>query len=380
VSLYSRRLSIAQRLAAPTLSSRVKDIYDIVREWKRTADRATAGQGPIAGPFEDSRWRGRTAALATLVRTEGSSYRRPGARMLIYKDGRTIGSLSAGCLEDEVTLRAREVLQTGQPELMTFDTRRRFGCAGKIDIFIECADEKFLADLANHLDARRSCVSITVFEGDASGTRVVSPRVGAIDSIARDTLGDRGRFGLQRRSQWAKGCEPPLPGAEKRAFIQTIHPPLRFLIFGDAPDDAPFQSLGRLLGWEVTTVIDPDAFPISTDDWTAAIVKSHNYGRDFGALQKLLPLNMRYVGLIGPRRRRDQLMNDLLDRGITINAGFFAPAGLDLGAETPEEIALSIISEIQRVFNAGSGESLRERKASIHHSGTPRQQRSAAQT
>jgi len=239
VSLYSRRLSIAQRLAAPTLSGRVKDIYDIVREWKRTAGRATAGQGPITGPFEDSRWRSRTA-LATLVRTEGSSYRRPGARMLICEDGRTIGSLSAGCLEDEVTLRAREVLQTGKPELMTFDTRRRFGCAGKIDIFIECADEKFLADLANHLDARRSCVSITVFEGDGSGTRVVSPRVGAIDSIAGDTPGDHGRFGLQRGNQWAKGCEPPLPRAEKRAFTQTIHPPLRLLIFGDAPDDAPF--------------------------------------------------------------------------------------------------------------------------------------------
>jgi xanthine dehydrogenase accessory factor len=97
-----------------------------------------------------------------------------------------------------------------------------------------------------------------------------------------------------------------------------------------------------------------------------ALVKSHNYGRDFVALQKLLSLNLRYVGLIGPRKRRDQLLNDLLDVGSAINAGFFAPAGLDLGAETPEEIALAIVSEIQRVLADGSGFSLRERKMSIH--------------
>jgi xanthine dehydrogenase accessory factor len=95
-------------------------------------------------------------------------------------------------------------------------------------------------------------------------------------------------------------------------------------------------------------------------------VKSHNYGRDFTALQKLLPLNLRYVGLVGPRKRRDQLLNALLEVGVAINAGFFAPAGLDLGAETPEEITLAIISEIQRVFAESSGQSLRETKTSIH--------------
>ena len=98
----------------------------------------------------------------------------------------------------------------------------------------------------------------------------------------------------------------------------------------------------------------------------AAIVMSHNYGRDFAALEKLLPMNLRYVGLIGPRKRRDQMMNHLLDLGITVNAGFFAPAGLELGAETSDEIALSIISEIQRVFAKASGDSLRERKTPIH--------------
>src|SRR5207249_7704618 len=109
---------------------------------------------------------------------------------------------------------------------------------------------------------------------------------------------------------------------------------------------------------------DPNG--MEPDDRTAVIVKSHNYGRDFAALQKLLPLNLRYLGLIGPRKRRDQLLNDLLEVGIAINAGFFAPAGLDLGAETPEEIALEIISEIQSVFAHGSRFSYLERIVSNH--------------
>jgi xanthine dehydrogenase accessory factor len=291
----------------------LKDIYDILREWNKRPDERFA--------------------LATLVRAKGSTYRRPGARMLICEDGKTVGSLSAGCLEEEVALRAREVLVTGKPALIGFDTRKRFGCAGKIDIFIECAAENFFADLAEKLDARRSCVAITRFRGGKVGTRIV-------------------QFGYD-----------PERGDE---LMQQIHPPIRLFIFGEGLDDKPLHSLGNLLGWQTLEIIDASELPIAPDDWTAAIVKSHNYGRDFAALRKLLPLDLRYVGLIGPRKRRNQLLSDLLDLGVTINAGFFAPAGLDLGAETPEEIALAIVSEIQRVFAAASGESLRERKISIH--------------
>src|SRR5947209_4938527 len=121
----------------------MKDIYDILREWKKR--------------------RGENFALATLVRAEGSSYRRAGARMLICQDGTTVGSLSAGCLEAEVAMRARDVLRTAEPALMSFDTRKRFGCAGKINIFIERASGEFLANLAADIDARRSHVAVTRF-------------------------------------------------------------------------------------------------------------------------------------------------------------------------------------------------------------------------
>ena len=302
----------------------MKEIYDIVREFEKR--------------------RGQSFALATLVRAEGSSYRRPGARMLICEDGRTVGSLSAGCIEDEVALRARDVLRSGVSTTMSFDTRRRFGCNGKIDIFIECVPENFLVELAENLNARRSCRAVTTFQGTALGSRI----------------------------------SPFVDEAGTGVLVQEIHPPIRLLIFGEGPDGVPLHKLCELLGWNVIEIVDPHAFTVEPDQWTAAIVKSHNYGRDFAALQKLLPLNLPYVGLIGPRKRRDQLMNDLLDLGVTINAGFFSPAGLDLRAETPEEIALAIVSEIQRVFAKGSGQSLRERKISIH--GPPLVEASKCQT
>jgi xanthine dehydrogenase accessory factor len=305
----------------------MKDVYDILRAWKD----CQAGE------------RSGGLVLATLVRAVGSSYRRPGARMLICEEGTTVGSLSAGCLEEEVATCARKVLLHGEPQVIRFDTRRRFGCAGKIDIFIERIDEQLLADLARELDGRRRCFVVTRFEGNDMGTRLLEHE--------RD--------------------QPPSPrsrAASEHELVQEIHPPIRLLIFGDGPDSAPLISLGELLGWEVRHILDPNSFAPEADKWTAAVVKSHSYGRDFVALTKLLPLGLRYVGLIGPRKRRDQLTHELLGLGVTINAGFFAPAGIDLSAETPEEIALSIIAEIQRVFAKGTGESLRERKMPIHSS------------
>jgi xanthine/CO dehydrogenase XdhC/CoxF family maturation factor len=296
----------------------LKDIYDILREWKKR--------------------RGERFALATLVRAQGSSYRRPGARMLICEDGTIVGSLSAGCVENEVANSARKVLGTGEPLVVSFDTRRRFGCAGKIDILIERVSQKFLSDVAAHLDKRRTCFAITACDGSF---------VGEADSFPREANGF-----------------PYSP------FVQQIPPPLRLLVVGDGPDNTPFRSLGYLLGWDVLEIVDPNLFSIEPDAWTAAVVKSHNYGRDFVSLQKMLPLRLRYVGLIGPRKRRDQIMGELLEVGVTINAGFFAPAGLDIGSETPEEIALAVVSEIQRVFAGAAGESLRERKRAIHQSKT----------
>ena len=254
--------------------------------------------------------------------------------MLVGGDGSSAGSLSGGCLEEEVARRAFEVLRTGTPSLMSFDTRLRFGCNGTIEIFVEAARESFLAELAEEFENRRGCRAETVFSGSSHefGTRILS-----------------------RGESESAG-----------AFVQEIQPPIQLLIFGDGPDSAPLRSFAEILGWRVVEAGQASDLPEHADNRTAAVVKSHNYGRDFAALQHLLQLELRYVGLLGPRKRRDQLVNALLDAGISIDAELFAPAGFDLGAETPEEIALAMVSEIQAVFAEASGEFLRDRKAPIH--------------
>ena len=298
----------------------MREIGDIVREFERRCGE----------PF----------ALATLVRTRGSSYRRPGARMLITRDGNAVGSLSGGCLEGEVVEKAREVLRTGTPALMEFDTRRRFGCNGALEILVERVSESFLAVLSDHFHTRRPCLIATAFSAER-GSRVVSN--------ADELRGDELR--------------------------QVIEPPPQLLIIGDGPDSVALRAFAETLGWPVQAMDSASQLDGPYDPWTAAVVKTHNYGRDFAALRTLLPLELRYIGLIGPRARREQLLGDLLDTGIAAGPNLFAPAGLDLGGDSPEAIALAIVAEIQAVFAAGSRQSLRDRKAAIH---APRAEPTAA--
>jgi xanthine/CO dehydrogenase XdhC/CoxF family maturation factor len=215
---------------------------------------------------------------------------------------------------------------------MSFDTRLRFGCNGSIDVFVEPAREDFLAQLAANFSERRSGRALTLFDGVDFGTRFLQPAAAI----------------------------PP------GAFVQEIEPAIRLLVFGEGPDSPPLCAFAEILGWEIFEVDQPADLSRHVDSRTAAIVKSHNYGRDFAALCQLLKLDLPYVGLLGPRKRRDQLLHAVLEEGVAIDAEIFAPAGLDLGAETPEELALALVSEIQAVFADATAESLRDRKAPIH--------------
>ena len=296
----------------------MKEIQDIIR----------AFEGRRGEPF----------ALATLVRARGSSYRRPGARMLIARDGNTVGALSGGCLEEEVAARAREVIATGAPVLLSFDTRLRYGCHGAIDILVEKLEPILLEQLASAQRERRASWLRTIFENsDSLGSRLLA----------------------------ASASVPP------GAFLQMIPPPLRLVLIGEGPDSLPLRNLAAVLGWAVTEAEEPSALPDEFDQWTALVVKTHNYGRDYAALEKFLPLGLPYIALLGPRRRRDQLLHTLLDTGLTVRSELFSPAGLDLGAESPEEIALAIVAEIQTVFARANAESLRARKRPIHLPGEP---------
>jgi xanthine/CO dehydrogenase XdhC/CoxF family maturation factor len=222
--------------------------------------------------------------------------------------------------------------------LLHFDTRRRFGCSGAIDILVEKLRPQLIEDIRAVRNLRRVSWLETVFaNSDSLGTRLLSDEM----------------------------------DAEPASCVQTIHPRLRLLLLGHGSEDEPLKKFALILGWEVRQLEGAHFSPNELDEWTAVVVKTHHYGRDYAALAKLLPMELPYVALLGPRRRRDQMLHLLHEEKILLRSELFAPAGLDLGAESPEEIALAVVAEIQAIFGRATGEPLRNAKRPIHRSLCP---------
>jgi xanthine dehydrogenase accessory factor len=284
-------------------------------------------------------------ALATLVQTEGSTYRKPGARLLVEADGTTLGVLSGGCLEKEIGRYGRRVINDGSAVLLSFDARRLYGCDGRLKILVEPLpaagqNGNLITEVGRLLALRDVCRIRTCFEGGPLGSELLP-------------------------------AEILLP--ERRGiFIDTLPLPVRLLLFGTGPEIEPLTQLAGNLGWLVEHFGHPSELGehLRPDAQTAALIMNHNFGRDLLALDRLLPFELRYVGLLGPRRRHAELMARLSEyRPLDFNArarNLFAPAGLDIGSESPEEIALSITSEIAAVLADRRGGFLRERKSDIH--------------
>jgi xanthine/CO dehydrogenase XdhC/CoxF family maturation factor len=284
-------------------------------------------------------------ALATLVQTQGSTYRKPGARMLVDLAGQTLGVLSGGCLEEEIGRCGKTVIENGSPALLSFDTKRLYGCDGQLKILVERIPEagehgNLITRIGRLLEDRQVCRVRTVFDGAVMGS----------DLLASDAL------------------VPEQPGI----LIDTVPFPVRLLLFGTGPEIEPIAELSETLGWVVERFGHPSelAEDFRPDDQTAALIMNHNFGRDVLALDRLLPLQLRYVGLLGPRKRHAELLARISEyRESDVTAGFknvFAPAGLDIGSEAPEEIALAIVSEVAAVLSDRRGGFLRERKDNVH--------------
>jgi xanthine dehydrogenase accessory factor len=288
---------------------------------------------------------GQPFALATLVQTEGSTYRKPGARLLVEANGTTLGVLSGGCLEEEIGRYGRRVIDDGSAVLLSFDTRHLYGCDGRLKILVEPLpaaepNGNLITEVGRLLARRDVCRIRTCFEGGPLGSELLPPEILLAE------------------------C----PGI----LIDTLPLPVRLLLFGTGPEIEPLTQLARNLGWLVEHFGHPSELGehFRPDAQTAALVMNHNFGRDLLALDRLLPFRLRYVGLVGPRKRHAELLARLGEyRPLDFNAGarnLFAPAGLDIGSEAPEEIALSITSEIAAVLSDRRGGFLRERKNDIH--------------
>ena len=346
-------------------------------------------------------------ALATLVKVEGSAYRRPGARMLILPDGRRIGALSGGCLEADVVERARQVLETGESSLICYDASNNFdlvqemGCQGAVGILIEAISpsEPYLQFMAESIRLRRWSVLATVIHVTGRGNVRVGEHLGyAQDAMFTDLEDAKLKVAIVRdavrvlRTSKAEVRTYRYEEGSAQVLLEPLMPPLNLLICGAGEDSIPLAQLAAQLGWQVT-VTDPrpsllaaDRFPsnvrclamrperlgepIRPDACTVAVVMTHNYAFDLALLRLLFKSPARYIGLLGPARRTERLLSELRSEGMPLTASdkerLYSPAGLDIGAETAEEIALSIVGEIQAVINNRGGGSLRQRRAPIH--------------
>lgn len=330
---------------------------------------------------------GGTAVLATLMHVDGSAYRGPGARMVVRPDDTTAGAISGGCLEKDIAAHAAEVRAAGVPRSVVYDLTRddqtpwglNMGCNAKLEVLLEpCFG--IPEELATAVDAERrrdGAVIATCFRS-ASGGPPVGARLVLIDEdatatgpLAEGAFGGTVRTDAHRvmREERSDVVEyPKAPGAPA-VFHEFIPRPIALVVCGEGADTAPLAAAGDSLGWQVRRVAK-DAALGRLDDRTAVVVMTHNYARDVALLGELLRSRARYIGILGPRSRTDRIIADLRAAGNEPSPAalmrLHAPVGLDLGAETPAEVALSIAAEVRAVFSGRTGGALRERKGPIH--------------
>jgi len=316
--------------------------------------------------------RGEPMALATVVATRGSTYRRAGARLLIPSEGEPIGNISGGCLEGDVARIGREVLASGEPRLVEFDMTADddavwgygLGCNGAIELFVE-PTQGALESVAALRSGAGACLVI----------RLTGAGVG-LHSLEADGAAEAALRDGTARVEEVDG---------ERVFFEPLLPPLRLLVCGAGHDAVPLVRQAVELGWRVVVVdvrkglLNTDRFPgaefadpdpaaaaeaLAPDQRTAAILMSHNYLRDIAYLRSFLDKTMAYLGVMGPRGRTEQMLAEI---GQPDAIGRIrAPAGLDIGAEGPEEVAHAIIGEILAVIRDRQGGSLRDRPGPIH--------------
>ena len=348
------------------------------------------------------------AILATVIDVVGSGYRRPGARMLIDENGYSIGTVSGGCLEADVLERAKKVLQTGEPIVIKYDTTAdensvfglNMGCRGIVRILLESfGTESALAEvLRNSFENRAASFAATLISANDDapiGGRFFLDAPGNYDFInLPETLENSAELKNSAREFLARDVS-----AETRElkigeniyeiFYENINPPLNLIIFGAGYDALPLVDFAKEIGWRVTAIDHRAAFAneerlpkadeiivsssedlsedLFADENSAAVVMTHNYERDRDILRRLLRSKCVYVGALGPKPRTERLLDEIGENFSAEELSkLYAPVGLDIGADTPEAIALSIAAEIQSVLAGRKGGFLREKKGSIY--------------
>lgn len=366
----------------------------------------------IISSYEVLKVKAQTCALATVVHVEGSAYRRPGARMLIADDGRLTGAISGGCLEGDALKKALLVINTGINSLVTYDTMDEddaiigvgLGCNGIIKVLIEAIDfedeNNPIELIKSALSRRQSCVLLTTFSNDKEvanemGTKWLANESGIVKEAAGETLNVsvKNNFEIVLYSKENKWLSDNQQGHDINYFYEFIPPVISLVIIGGGNDVFPLVEMASVLGWE-TKIVDGRAnyatterFPsactvlvakaeqvldkIDIDEYTVFALMTHNYVYDKTMLHFLSQLTqIPYIGLLGPKKKFLRILSEYEAEGRPLNesqlSNIYAPIGLHIGAETPEEIALSIVAEIKMVLTKNHGTSLRLTQNKIH--------------
>jgi xanthine/CO dehydrogenase XdhC/CoxF family maturation factor len=345
--------------------------------------------GPLLPLFERERAAGRPLVLGIVLETAGSTYRKPGALMLIAADGNYAGLLSGGCLEGDLREHANSVRESGEPRVVSYDLRGPddllwglgVGCEGAMKILLtrvaRSNDWQPLAHLAEALAAHRATAVGVVVESKqaaapagtvilpSAGTNAGAPGASSIQMALADTA-HTGRIG------WIDVTEPTT-----KVFALPLSLPPRILLLGAGPDTLPVVDLATRMGWKVTLVdhrsayanpahfpnaervvlARPDEFASSVNlaGYTAAVVMSHHLPSDLAYLRVLASSTIPYVGLLGPAIRREKLLTDLGDVATQLRPRLRAPVGLALGGRAPESIALAIVAEVHAFVHDARG-------------------------
>ncbi len=331
-------------------------------------------------------------ALATVVFIEGSSYRKPGARMLINEKGESIGAISGGCLEEDVVRKAIFVMMKGESQLLRYQTTDdeeatnayRLGCNGTIHILIEPIlpnqENRTINFLRKVAPQNEPSVLCTLFSMENSG----APQLGSTCLFdGNDFVGKAPLEGIGNLKSDIKAVYNQQQSAFKAykigdvsqtAFLEFIHPVITLNIFGAGYDVLPVIEMAKVLGWKINvinkrpkilktrgihqiTVADPEKLfnEIDINNRTAFVLMSHNYDYDKDMLRELLKNDLPYIGMLGPKNKLGKFVREFREEGLVLPeeevAQIHSPIGLDIGSESAEEIALAILAEIKSIFS-----------------------------
>jgi xanthine/CO dehydrogenase XdhC/CoxF family maturation factor len=352
------------------------------------------------------------AMLATIVDVRGSTYRRPGARMLIRQDGTTIGAISSGCLEADVVERAKKVMDSRDAITVVYDLTSpendvwglNLGCNGVIQILLEplpLSTRSFhLKSIADCLDSEKVGVLASVFRVEGEFRATIGSHLFLLEdgSVAEDIknptltapLTEDCLTALRTKRTGVK--EYRFIEGTVEALIEVIRPSVPLVIIGAGADSVPLARFAKELGWSVTVIdhrpafITKERFPDAdslilarpeeiSDKFrfkgnTVAVIMTHNFSHDLQLLRTLLPSPALYIGILGPSKRTELLLEKVRETGFTPTSKHLGrlhgPVGLNIGAESPEEMSLSILSEIQAFMNGRTGGFLRDHSGPIH--------------